>query len=515
MFGSDGKQTLDEQVVRTRFDELATEISEATATKWTAESVAEGFLAIAVESMANAIKKISVQRGHDVSDYTLVCFGGAAGQHACLVADRLGIERVHVHPLAGVLSALGIGLADLRHVEDRAVEAVLDDALLHALEPTWVELEDHGRIMLIGQGVTDDRLTFERRISLKYQGADTTLEVPAAGLGATIAEFERIHKARFGFVSPQKPLIAESIHVEAIGHHEAIDDLAASPAIRRTSDRCRATRGGGHTDRCSSTAGSTTRRSCPGTPSSSANRSTDRRSCSKQPAPSSSPLVGEPRCTERGDLILERGTPLPSEVAIGTTVDPIQLEIFNNLFMNIAEQMGLVLENTAVSVNIKERLDFSCAIFDPHGDLIANAPHMPVHLGSMSESIKSAIRDNPDDAAGGRLRDERALQRRHPSSRHHHDQAGFRRGRRPTDLGRSSSLPLEVITPTSAAPFPARAPADSTSVEEEGVLLDNVILVRGGRVPRSRAAFAARRRPVSGPERRSERRRSAGSGRGV
>ncbi len=485
VFGSDGRQPLDDQIVQTRFDELARSISEAMGETWTAEAVAEGFLAIAVESMANAIKKISVQRGHDVSDYTLVCFGGAGGQHACLVADRLGVERVHIHPHAGVLSALGIGLADLRHVEDRAVEAVLDPGLLRSIEPTWSELERDGRTRLAGQGVHDDRLTFERRISLKYQGSDTTLEVPAADFDDTVAEFERLHRARFGFVSPRKPLIVESVHVEAIGRHDEIHRLA--PPTRPDDG---GSRRGDHQS------GSATR------PLFVEGRHVDTPFLARESLEAGAPIDGpavlleatgtvfvapgwQAVSTARRDLVLTRTTPLPTDAAIGTTVDPIQLEIFNNLFMNIAEQMGLVLENTAVSVNIKERLDFSCAIFDPAGDLIANAPHMPVHLGSMSESIKSVIRDNPAMAPG----DVYVMNAPYNGGTHLPDITTIK----PVfGEAAASGGPDEVVRPLFfvasrghhadvGGTVPGSAPAHSTSVEEEGVLLDNVVLVRDGR----------------------------------
>ncbi len=485
VFGPDGNQPLDEAIVRAGFAELAHSISEAMGEEWRPEAVAEGFLAIAVESMANAIKKISVQRGHDVSDYTLVCFGGAGGQHACMVADRLGVERVHIHPQAGVLSALGIGLADLRHVEDRAVESVLDDGLLVALEPTWNEMEADGRTTLAGQGVSHDMVSFERRVSLKYLGADTTLEVPAARLGETVAAFETIHRSRFGFVTPEKPLIAESVHVEAIARHETADQ---SPAPSRSLT------GASPDD---------------GTPAEMITRPlfVEGRRIDTPFVLRDSLRVDEPidgpaivleatgtvfvapgwraAITELGDLVLTRVQPLPSTGAVGTDVDPIQLEIFNNLFMNIAEQMGLVLENTAVSVNIKERLDFSCAIFDPNGDLIANAPHMPVHLGSMSESIKSVIRDHPTMLPG----DVYVMNAPYNGGTHLPDittikpvfdaaSGGEPMGgtMRPAFFVASRGHHADV-----GGTVPGSAPANSTTVEEEGVLIDNVTLVSGGR----------------------------------
>ncbi len=483
VFGSDGDQPLDDEIVRTRFEALTAEIAEATGAEWTAEAVADGFLSIAIESMANAIKKISVQRGHDVSAYTLVCFGGAGGQHACQVADRLGIERVHIHPHAGVLSALGIGLADLRHVEDRPVEAALDAGLLIDLEPRWLELEGHGRSKLSGQGVPESQLSFERRIALKYEGSDTTLEVPAAGVDETVAAFERVHRARFGFVSPQKPVIAESIHVEAIGHHDAIDDLAA-PTID----------GAGSPHRG---AAETVMRPVFVDGQRHDTAFVPREALHPGDVVAGPAIVLEATGTvfvapgwqatsnHLGDLVLERTTVLPGQAAVGTSVDPIQLEIFNNLFMNIAEQMGLVLENTAVSVNIKERLDFSCAIFDPHGDLIANAPHMPVHLGSMSESIKSTIRDRPTMLPG----DVYVMNAPYNGGTHLPDITTIKPvfdGDPTAGAAGADAAPVFFVASRGhhadvGGTVPGSAPANSTSVEEEGVLLDNVTLVSGGR----------------------------------
>ena len=223
VFGADGAQPLDAQIVRERFATLAEEISRSTGTPQSPESIAEGFLAIAVENMANAIKKISVQRGHDVTDYTLACFGGAGGQHACLVADRLGIERVLIHPHAGVLSALGIGLADVRHVNEEAVESTLAQPRLDELQERWDELGARGTAAVQAQGVPAEQIRAVRRLALRYAGSDTSMHVAAGPVVDVIAAFESLHRARFGFISPEKDLIIESIQVETIGADETIE----------------------------------------------------------------------------------------------------------------------------------------------------------------------------------------------------------------------------------------------------------------------------------------------------
>ncbi|MCP4958544.1 MAG: 5-oxoprolinase [Actinomycetia bacterium] len=472
VFGPEGEDELDSEAVAERFNDLATEIAEATGTDQTPEQVAAGFLAIAVESMANAIKKISVQRGHDVTSYTLVCFGGAGGQHACLVADRLGITRVHIHPYAGVLSALGIGLADVRRVEDHAVEDELTDDLVASLEPRWHELESNCAGAIGAQGVPSEHTTLHRRVAVRYHGSDTSIQV-SAGMAGDIAEgFEQVHRARFGFISPDKAMIVESMHVEGVGHHDRVDMVSASAA--GDTELVQHTRpvvfDGQRTDtpfveRTSMTAGTQV----------------------TGPAvilEATATTVVEPgwqaTVNDLGDLVLDRVVALPDRVAVGTSVDPVQLEIFNNLFMNIAEQMGVVLENTAASVNIKERLDFSCAVFDPGGDLIANAPHMPVHLGSMSESIKSIIRNNPNMAPG----DVYVMNAPYNGGTHLPDitvikpvfDDGAEAGARPIFFVASRGHHADV-----GGTVPGSAPADSTTVDEEGVLLDNVLLVHDDR----------------------------------
>ena len=468
VFGPDGDQPLDAGAVHRRFATMVEEISAATGRTADVGGVAEGFLAIAVDNMANAIKKISVQRGYDITSYTLACFGGAGGQHACLVADRLGIERVHIHPHAGVLSALGIGLADVRHVVDGAVEAELTDGTLADLGPRWTSLEAEGRQVVAGQGVADERVSIVRRLSLRYAGSDTALMVDAGDRDRVVAGFEAVHRSRFGFISPEKVLVIEAMQVEVIGASDAdLDRSAAAPTEASERRTHRTMMAGEEHDT------PFIERSALGTDE-----------VVDGPAvliEATGTTIVEPgwaaRATASGDLVLERVEALPAVTAVGTTVDPVQLEIFNNLFMNIAEQMGVVLENTAASVNIKERLDFSCAVFDPRGDLIANAPHMPVHLGSMSESIRSIIRQNPvmepgtvyvmnaPYNGGTHLPDITVIK---PVFDDDGDEVIFyvaSRGHH-ADVGGS---------------VPGSAPANSTSVEEEGVMLDNVVLVHDDR----------------------------------
>ncbi len=469
VFGDSGDLPLDVAAARSRFEVLTGEIGAATGIEQSVESVAEGFLSIAVENMANAIKKISVQRGYDITSYTLVCFGGAGGQHACLVADRLGVTRVHIHPYAGVLSALGIGLADVRQVLDHAVEQTLGSSALAALESAWSRLDTDGEKALIDQGVPVGAITLVHRVALRYSGSDSALHVPAGALETVTGNFEAMHMARFGFISPEKDLIIESIQVEAIGASAPVDivparadgtaqDVAIYPTVMAG-----ATTDTPFLDRSSLVAGTPV----------------------LGPAvliEANATTVVEPGWAAvslpNGDLVLERVESLPDGVAVGTDVDPVQLEIFNNLFMNIAEQMGLVLENTAASVNIKERLDFSCAVFDPAGDLIANAPHMPVHLGSMSESIKSIIRQNPNMEPG----DVYVMNAPYNGGTHLPDITVIK----PVFQDGDDAKPIFYVASRGhhadiGGTVPGSAPADSSSVDEEGVLIDNVLLVKAGR----------------------------------
>ncbi len=493
IFGPGADQPLDVAAARARFEALAAEVAAATSRAQTPEAVAEGFLRVANDSMANAIKKITVQRGHDTSGYTLVCFGGAGGQHACAVADSLGVEQILIHPLAGVLSAVGIGLADVRWVAEQAVEAPLT-AVFDELSGRWQALEAEGRAALSGHGHggDPDGIRTVRRLSLRYAGSDTAFFVEGATAAEARAAFEEVHRARFGFVSPAAVVLVEAIQVEVVvpGRQAALD-LGSSGGDG--DGTAAGTDGGALVGRHQVVSGGAIhdapflRRSAlaPGT-------------AVDGPAvivEATATTVVEPGwraiLQPSGDLELARVAPRPDTLGDGagtaagastpSEVDPVQLEIFNNLFMNVAEQMGLVLENTAVSVNIKERLDFSCAVFDPAGDLVANAPHIPVHLGSMSESVRAVIARNPGLEPG----DAYVLNAPYQGGTHLPDVTVIKPvfaagaegpGHTPLFFVASRGHHADI-----GGTVPGSAPFDSTTIHEEGVLLDNVLLVQHDR----------------------------------
>jgi len=381
VFGPTADQPLDGEVVHARFAALAERIGKAP------EVAAEGFIDIAVQQMANAIKKISVARGYDVTRYTLQCFGGAGGQHACLVADALGMTRVFVHPLAGVLSAYGMGLADQNVMREQAVEQKLTVDALPAIALRLDELARAAGDELARQQISGGEVTVHRRVHVRYEGSDSALVVGFGDLAAITAGFEQAYRQRFAFLMPGKPLIVEAVSVEAVVAGDAPAE-ASRPLFPRREVPSRATvrmySGGQWHDALLVVREDLRPGDLIAGPAIIAERNAT--------------TVVEPgweaQLTALDHLVLDRRVPRSVKFAAGTTVDPVLLEVFNNLFMNIAEQMGLQLQNTAYSVNIKERLDFSCALFDAEGNLIANAPHMPVHLGSMGESIKTVIREN-------------------------------------------------------------------------------------------------------------------------
>ncbi|MBL8318626.1 MAG: hydantoinase B/oxoprolinase family protein, partial [Burkholderiaceae bacterium] len=470
VFGARANEPLDRDGVVAAFDALAARVRAETGRDASSESLAEGFLKIAVQNMANAIKRISVARGYDVTQYTLQCFGGAGGQHACLVADALGMERVFVHPLAGVLSAYGMGLADQIAMREASVEQPLDSNGLAAATERLALLGDAARDELVGQGVASVAVELRRKVHVRYQGTDTALVVPHGAVDAIRAAFEAAYKQRFAFLMPDRALVIEAVSVEAVGAGEPFQVPVASAEVSTHTPRPDAIVRM-HSERWLD-AGLFVRESLqPGAtimgPAIVAERNAT--------------TVVEPGwqavLTAAGPIELTRVVPRATQHAIGTDADPVMLEVFNNLFMNIAEQMGLRLQNTAYSVNIKERLDFSCALFSGAGELIANAPHMPVHLGSMSESIKTVIARNPqmregdvyvlnDPYHGGThlpdvtvvtpvyLQPGDAQPSFYVASRGHH-----------ADIG--------GITPGSMPPF-------SKIIGEEGVLFDNFLLVRDG-----------------------------------
>jgi 5-oxoprolinase (ATP-hydrolysing) len=493
LFGADGKQALDAATVRERFGDMAKDITAATGTPTTAEQVAEGFLDIAVGNMANAIKQISLQRGHDVTEYALTSFGGAGGQHACLVADALGMKTVFVHSLAGVMSAYGMGLADQTAMREAAIETHLSEEAHAELEARLHALGRHARADLHHQQVDDDRITLVRRVHLRYEGTDTALIVLFDTVASMQQQFEAAYRKRYSFLMQSRALIVEAVSVEAVGKSDAPQETV-EPAARRVSGLMP------HAVVPMYTGGIWRQTSLY---QRGATRIGD---VIKGPA-----IIAEANATtivEAGwqaevtlndHLVLKRVAALPQRRAIGTTADPVMLEIFNNLFMSIAEQMGLRLQNTAYSVNIKERLDFSCAIFDADGNLIANAPHMPVHLGSMGESIKTVMREN-----AGRIRAGDVYMLNDPYNGGTHlpdvtvitpvfDATGARilfyvgsRGHH-ADIGGTT---------------PGSMPPDSRVIEEEGVLINNFKLVDGGqlREAETRALLTGAQYPARNPD---------------
>ncbi|MFI9588223.1 hydantoinase B/oxoprolinase family protein [Streptomyces sp. NPDC052236] len=507
VFGPDGDQPLDAGVVRERFAELAGRVRAETGTKTGTktgpigpigpEQVAAGFLEIAVLNMANAVKKISVQRGHDVTRYALTSFGGAGGQHACAVADALGVNTVLVPPLAGVLSAYGIGLADATAMREQSVEAELDEDALTRVRTLCDELAARTRAELRADDIPDEAISTHARVLLRYAGTDASLPVALDTVPAMKEAFERVHRARYAFTM-DKPLVAEAVSVEAVGTasepgEHVVEDTAGFPGERDFAPRA------------------TVRMFVAGE-----RRKTplyyrgDLRSGDTVAGPA---IIAEADATtvvdpgwqaaagDGGQLLLTRVRPRPGRVAVGTDVDPVLLEVFNNLFMAIAEQMGVRLENTAHSVNIKERLDFSCALFDADGNLIANAPHIPVHLGSMGESIKEVLRRNEGTLRPG---DVYAINDPYHGGTHLpdvtvvtpvFDSSPEGDALRFLVASRGHHAEIGGITPGSM-------PAFSRTVDEEGVLFDNWLLVRDGRLreAETRELLTTARHPSRAPD---------------
>ncbi|WP_349357703.1 hydantoinase B/oxoprolinase family protein [Stappia sp.] len=468
IFGPGRDEPLDRDAVVAKFDALAEEIGDGR----TGAEVAEGFLKIAVENMANAIKKISVQRGYDVTDYALTCFGGAGGQHACSVADSLGMSTVIVHPLSGILSAYGMGLADIRATRQQAVVKRLEPAALGELGDLVARLTAETRAEVASQGVPADGIADVPRALLRYDGTDTPIAVPYANgdIDAMVAAFADAHRAQFGFVYDDKPIVVEALEVEAVGggsgiaeSDAALDD--ARPAPRETGEI--------FADGDWHDAGFFDRESLkPG------NRV-------KGPALIIEPhqtIVVEPgweaEITAKDHVVLRRVEALTRAEAIGTKADPVMLEVFNNLFMSIAEQMGVTLQNTAYSVNVKERLDFSCAVFDASGALVANAPHMPVHLGSMDRSVETVIKLNAGDIAPG---DVFALNAPYNGGTHLPDITVVT----PVFDDQGKEILFWAASRGHHADVGGSAPGSmtprATTVDEEGVLIDNFKLVDRGR----------------------------------
>ncbi|MBC7735445.1 MAG: hydantoinase B/oxoprolinase family protein, partial [Bacteriovorax sp.] len=473
VFGPRANEPLDAQVVLDKFTDTAAEIERATGARRTPEEVAEGFIDIAVGAMANAIKKISVARGYDVTRYTLQCFGGAGGQHACRVADALGMTRVFAHPLGGVLSAYGMGLADQSVMREAAVELPLAVAMREVA--TRVDaLAAIATDELQRQGTGGGQVQVHRRVHVRYEGTDSALVVPFVSndgsAGQIQSAFEAAYRQRFAFLMAERRLIVEAVSVEAVAQGDAPAEathplLAAQPAP--AADTVRMFSAGRWWDAALVVREQTRPGHVIAGPAIIAEKNAT--------------TVVEPgwqaRVTAFDHLVLDRVQPRESRVAIGTSVDPVMLEVFNNLFMNIAEQMGLQLQNTAYSVNIKERLDFSCALFDAQCNLIANAPHMPVHLGSMSESIKTVVARNAGTMRPG---DVYVLNDPYHGGTHLPDVTVVTPVWDSADAtilfyvgSRGHHADIGGLTPGTMSP-------SATRIEEEGVQIDNVKLVDRG-----------------------------------
>ncbi|MCE7079362.1 hydantoinase B/oxoprolinase family protein [Streptomyces sp. ST2-7A] len=508
VFGPDGDLPLDREVVREGFARLAEETERRTGVRRTPEEVAAGFLDIAVLAMANAVKRISVRRGHDVTTHALVSFGGAGGQHACAVADALGVGTVVVPPLAGVLSAHGIGLADVTVMRERSVERGLDAEAADVLRGVCAELAEEARAALLLDGPAEGAITTTARAHLRYAGTDAALPVEPDDPEAMTAAFTAAHRARYGFAA-DRPLVVATAVVEATrSTRGARSDAPEAGEGAGTPVGTGPTVEAEPVERVGLYAGGGSRQAP-------LHRRADLRPGHTVTGPA---LITEPDATTvvepgwravvrpEGHVVIERVLPRPRAVAVGTEVDPVRLEVFNSLFMAVAEQMGVTLENTAHSVNIKERLDFSCALFDPEGNLVANAPHIPVHLGSMGDSIRAVLR-----RTGGTMRPGDAYAVNDP----YHG---------------GTHLPdVTVVTPVFAAPDPAAPdtppellflvasrghhaeiggispgsmPAFSRTVHDEGILFDSHLLVRDGRLreEETRALLTSGPHPSRNPD---------------
>ncbi|MBX9750277.1 MAG: hydantoinase B/oxoprolinase family protein [Roseococcus sp.] len=495
IFGPDGDQPLDAAVVREKFAALAAEIAASTGTNPRPEDVAEGFLRIAVSNMAHAIKQVSLQRGYDVTKYALTCFGGAGGQHACLVADELGMETVFIHPFAGVLSAYGMGLADQSVIREAAIERALSAEGMAALGEKLAELEAAGRAELIRQGADGARLAATHRLHLRYAGTDAFLPVGFGPHAEVLREFTEAHRARFGFATPEREVIVEAALAEVTMPGEAVEEetLAGRTPGEAVPQLGRVTlfaQGVSHDapvhDREALRAGDVIR----------------------GPAlirEAIATTVVEPgweaRVTPLNHLVMHR---IEARAAARTAetgrVDPVMLELFNSLFMSIAEQTGVVLQNTSLSVNIKERLDFSCAIFDAEGQLIANAPHVPVHLGAMGESVRTVIRLRGATLKPG---DVVALNNPYNGGTHLPDVTVIT----PVfDEATGKDILFYVGSRGHHADIggltPGSTPPGSATLEEEGVVIDDFLLVDGGhfREAEFRALLAGATYPARSPD---------------
>jgi len=494
VFGASAAEPIDAAATAAAFDSLADEVAASTDKRLEPATLAAGFLRIAIEHMANAIKKVSVQRGHDITSFALCCFGGAGGQHALKVADALGIRKVLIHPLAGVLSAYGIGVADLRIVKQGSIERRLETPALASLAPELEALAAEARAALLAQGADIGAVRIERRLHMKLTGSDTTLPVPLAEDATSSslrAAFDELHAAHFGFrADADAPLTIEAVELEAVapsgGAQHGVTALAAAGGQPLPVARRRVWFDGWHDapvyDRAALGAGALV---------------TGPAVIVETNATTVVERGWQARVADDSTLLLEREAPPTAQEHVAEAADPILLEVFNNLFMHVAEEMGIVLENTAHSVNIKERLDFSCALFAPSGALIANAPHMPVHLGSMSESVKSVLRNH--DVAPG---DAYLLNTPYNGGTHLPDMTVV------SPVFDSAGRELRFIVASRAhhadvgGITPGSMPPSSSSIDEEGVLFDGFRVVSDGRLDEAtlRAALAHGPYPARNPD---------------
>jgi 5-oxoprolinase (ATP-hydrolysing) len=467
IFGRTNDQAIDAEAVREAFAKLADEVGGGKKP----EEIADGFITIAVENMANAIKKISVARGYDVTRYALNCFGGAGGQHACLVADALGMKSVVIHPLSGLLSAYGMGLADIRATRTQALEESLSAKALASVNRIGKRLGGEVKREVASQGVAPKQIKVIVRAHLRYAGTDTPLEVVAGPIKKMQRDFEAAHKSRFGFMDRDKEIVVEAVSVEAIGGGAKFSERAVKTSRTKLPAPKRKTKffSGG---KFHNAAVYTRDQMKPG-------------HTIKGPAlliePNQTVVIEDgwqAKLTAKDHIVLVRVKALARRHAIGTSADPVLLEVFNNLFMSIAEQMGVTLQNTAYSVNIKERLDFSCAVFAADGTLVANAPHMPVHLGSMDRSVETVIRANKDKINPG---DVYALNAPYNGGTHLPDITVCTpvfddKGKKILFWVASRGHHADVggVAPGSMSPL-------ATHIDEEGVYIDNFKLVDRGR----------------------------------
>jgi len=493
IFGPDGNLPIDAGVVRERFAALAAQVQSESGMALDARATAAGFVRVAVSHMANAIKQVSLEKGHDVADFALQCFGGAGGQHACLVAEELGMRTIMIHPLAGVLSAYGMGLADQSLQRERAIERAFDCAVMPHLTAAAAQLEADARAALVQHGVEGRQIETRCQVHLQYAGADSALPVPLASFEQMRAAFTEAHRLRFGFATPERAIWVALVAVEVTAMNPRILDTERPPRAggsARPIDEIELwTRGRAYRapvfDRGSL-------------------YPADRITGPALIVETIATTVIEPGWSavvnRFGHLMLQRaGVHAERGLINPHPVDPVLLELFNNVFMNVAEQMGAVLQNTSTSVNIRERLDFSCAIFDRRGQLIANAPHVPVHLGAMGESVQTVIRSRRDT-----LRPGDAVVLNNP----------FNGGTHLPDL--------TVVTPVFDAAgreilffvgnrghhadigglTPGSTPPNSKRLVEEGVVIDDFLLIENGTFheARFRDLLTGARYPARSPE---------------